>query len=254
MYPGDMAISSVFYPSSGFTAAVFLGCNEGLTREITNRLRVAENSTSHPLLVIGMLVEIERKRHLRLVDDQVFTAMKQIYSSRDMESAPTTSESNGAHKYLQDSWFAITRLRSELENWKLQLELMIEHVDYLERDVFAEPCLTDSDATGSTRNSLAGLSTSSDSTLIGPELYKDLGDKPVDLESPSSKEISQIPEVDWRQHGRDTGRRIKKRLRVIMNDYDKQIRECTMAIEGLQLDTQMVRLKHLLLRVLHAQG
>lgn len=207
---------------------------------------MAENSTSHPLLIIGILVEIERERHLHLVEDQVHSAMKQVYSSKDASPVPTESNHQPANHSI-DSWYAISQLRSELETWRLQIELMIEHIDHLEKGIFTEPFPTN---LGARRNSLVDCSPISDSTLISTENYKDLAGKPVDLEPLWTKGSPQVPAVNWRRHGRDTGRRIKKRLLVIINDYDKQIRECTTVIEGLQLDTQMVRIAPLLTRLL----
>jgi hypothetical protein len=210
---------------------------------------VAENSTSHPLLIVGILVEIERERHLRLVEEKVHSAMKKVYSSKNLGPLPATSKLEGEH-YSIDSWYAISQLRTELETWKIQMELMIEHIDHIEKDIFVEPGHT---ALGASADSLVECPSVSDLTLMNTDDYREMAERPICQEASWRKGDPQVQEDHWRHHGRDTGRRIKKRLRVIINDYDKQIRECTTVIDGLLLDTQMVRMAHAFTLFLQAE-
>lgn len=218
-------MSSVFYPKSGFTAAVVFGCNKTLTDDIAGRMRAAENSTSHPLLMMGVVAEIERERHSKLVREQVFQLLGRVYALSKQEQISTTSTIQRDH-YSIDSWIKISQLRSELQTWKAQLSRMVEHIDQLEDEVFKEQ----------TSNPFKGSFGSYSDTIVEEDMSLD--DEKTCLRRSASDE------VNWKHHGRKTGRRIKRRLREISNDYDQSIRECTMVIDGLILATQMVCIEH----------
>lgn len=47
-------------------------------------------------------------------------------------------------------------------------------------------------------------------------------------------------ETNWRGHAAKTGKRMKRRITQIMHDYDKNMRDCDYAVDGLSLATQMV--------------
>jgi hypothetical protein len=227
-----VAVSSVFYPKSGFTAAVFFGCDETLRDDITGRMYSAENATSHPLLIMGILAEIEFKRHSILVRDQVFQLLGRIRALSSQVQITTDSTMKKDH-YSVESWYKISQLRSELQTWKVQLAHMVEHIDQLEKEVFTEQSYSSS----STFKDVVPDSPSSDTTQVETDDLEEVDEK---LIKQHDEHTSTTDEVDWRQHGLQTGRRIKSRLRVIMNEYDQKIRECTMVIDGLILATQMV--------------
>lgn len=227
-----MAVSSVFYPKSGFTAAVFFGCDETLREDITGRMYTAENATSHPLLIMGIVAEVERERHSILVRDQVFQLLGRVSALSNPVQITTDSTMKKDH-YSVESWFKISQLRSELQTWKVQLAHMVEQIDQLEEEVFTEQ----SYSSPSTFKDAVPESPTSDTTQVATDDLDEVDEK---LIKQQEEHTSTPDEVDWRQHGRQTGRRIKRRLREIMNDYDQRIRECTMVIDGLILATQMV--------------
>lgn len=219
-----MAVASVFYPDSGFTAAMFLGCSKPVRDDIAGRIRSAENSTSHPLLILGFLAEIERQRHIDLVEGQVCQLLGRLHALSKPEEISTTSTMRGDH-YSLESWVRISELRSELETWKVQLSRMVEHVDELERDVF-----TDEHCSGSSSRLRSGSS----GTAVEVHILDEYAEK---THGPAT---SAFEEANWKQHGRHAGRRIKRRLAEIIHEYDQNIRRCTIFIDGLILATQMV--------------
>ncbi|KAK3346510.1 hypothetical protein B0T25DRAFT_592676 [Lasiosphaeria hispida] len=104
--------------------------------------------------------------------------------------------------YSVDLWIEVSQLRSALETWKAQLNKMLEHINELERDIWAMP----EDRLGSLRM------TDSTSTLTA---------RPRQLIA------------------KETGRRMQRRLKEILCEYDQKIRECTMVIDGMALSTQL---------------
>jgi hypothetical protein len=224
-----VAVSSVFYPGSGFTAALFLGCSKPVTNDIAGRIRSAENSTSHPLLIIGFLAEIERERHVNLVERQVFQLLSRLHALSRPEQISATSTMHG-DSYSLKSWIRISELRSELETWKVQLSRMVQHIDELEQDVFI-----DQSSSGASASLRSGSSvTEVETTVVDERDSESLG-----LRKTASEE------ANWRQHGRDAGRRIKRRLTEIIHEYEQNMRRCTIFIDGLALATQMVMSEYL---------
>ncbi|KAB5572487.1 hypothetical protein GE09DRAFT_1099696 [Coniochaeta sp. 2T2.1] len=196
LHIGDMAVSSVFYPDTGFTAATVFGCSQSAIEDILGRLDAAADSITHPLLIIGIVVELEYKRHDDLVRDQVTKLIQRVLDLSNLEEISTTSKVRKDY-YSVGAWIDVNQLRSDLQTWKVQLDRMIEHIDQL-NDTFE-----------------------------------------MKITSPTSSCSVGSADPGWRQQAAITGRRLKKRLKEIIHDYDKNIRECNMALEGLALATQM---------------
>lgn len=205
-WPGDMGASCTFHRNIGFTSAIIFGCDAEMREAIAARIENSEKSSAHPLLIMGILAEVERERHLALVGKQVKNLLQRVYNLSNQEQISQSSVL-GAHNYSVDSWISVSQLRSGLETWKEQLQKMISHITELELDIVR----------------------SSSRTM--PE---------VDLSIPS--------QGTWQESCVQSGQRIAKRLREIVNEYDEKIRECTIVIDGVSLAAQMVRQWH---RYLH---
>ncbi|KAB5571981.1 hypothetical protein GE09DRAFT_1097788 [Coniochaeta sp. 2T2.1] len=194
--PGDLAVSSVFYPKSGFTAAVVFGCSQSVKEEIAERMSRLENSTSHPLVIMGMIAEIELKRQDDMVGSHVADLLQRMADLTNYEQISTTSKVRKDH-YSVASWIGITSLRNSLQTWQVQISRMIEHLDHLQVMFEAD---------------FSRLHNDNSSVTVGQ---------------------------GWQRHGAKTGRRMKRRLREIIHEYDKYIQHCNMSIEGMSLATQM---------------
>lgn len=136
--PGDLAISSVFYPASGFTAAIVFGCTGDLKDQIIGRLKMtqSENWSSHPLLIIGILVELERTRHREQVKERTGLMMQRVLDlHNDDVNLTTTTARLKKDNYSVMVWIKIIQLRDSMQSWKAQLQRMIEHADQLEREI-----------------------------------------------------------------------------------------------------------------------
>ncbi|KAI0127338.1 hypothetical protein BJ170DRAFT_625050 [Xylariales sp. AK1849] len=98
------------------------------------RIANLEETCSHPLLIVGILAEVERERHLNLVKSRVFELLQRVYAMSNDEKISETSELH-RETISVDSWLKVTQLRTGLESWKVQLLEMITHIDALEIDV-----------------------------------------------------------------------------------------------------------------------
>lgn len=198
-----MGASCTFHRSFGFTSAIVFGCDEEMREAIAARIENSEKSSTHPLLIMGILAEVERERHLALVGQQVNNLLQRVYSLSNQEQISQSSVL-GAHNYSVDSWISVSQLRSGLETWKEQLQKMISHIAELELDIVQSSCSKTTEA-----------------------------------------DLSSLSEGAWQKPCIQSGRRIAKRLREIVNEYDEKIRQCSIVINGVSLAAQMVRLNSL---------
>lgn len=198
-----MGASCTFHRNYGFTSAIVFGCDEEMREAIAARIENSEKSSTHPLLMMGILAEVERERHLALVGQQVNSLLQRVYSLSN-QGEISQSSVLGAHNYSVDSWISVSQLRSGLETWKEQLQKMISHIADLELDIVRSSC---------------GKTTEIDLSILSKD--------------------------SWQRSCILSGRRIAKRLREIVNEYDEKIRECGIVINGVSLAAQMVRYWHL---------
>lgn len=64
--PNDLALSSTYLPHARTTYSVIYGCSEKHLQAIQKRIHTAGDDTNHPLLMVGIFVELE---HRRLIDE-----------------------------------------------------------------------------------------------------------------------------------------------------------------------------------------
>ncbi len=155
----------------------------------------------------------------------------------------------GAQKRKQEkrtAYLDTAYLRNGLIGWSAQLSKMIQHVEDLETNQFAEkgiPEVITSDLKMQNifENSKTGLEmiaikrqdsdTSRDHNM--PETASDL------CSSDAAVRHRSKPEKNKHQMRR-AGRKIKERLEAIIDEYEEKIRDCTMRVEGMAMATQWV--------------
>jgi hypothetical protein len=168
---------------------------------------------SHPMLLPGILAELERARHLKLVDDSLGHLLEGISKLKRVPDWKNLYSQKDQPNDSVDLWLDVSGLRNMLENWKEQLLKMIAHVDELSNRNFKAEDL-------SKCSSDLGCSQESQSVV---------------------KSLPPIHEEEkFKERMRQTGARIKDRLEEIMCDYNEKVRECTMILDGMSLATQMV--------------
>lgn len=196
-----MGASCTFHRDFGFTTSIVFGCNEEMRESIAARIENSEGASAHPLLIMGILAEVERERHLKLVEQQVHALLQRVYNLSNQEQISQSSVL-GAEHYSVDSWIGVSQLRKGMECWKEQLQKMITHIADLEVDINRRKSFDE-----------------------------------VELKVNSSLPITTI----WQMACTQSGRRIAKRLLEIVSEYDDKIRECSIVIDGVSLAAQMVR-------------
>ncbi|KAF7517971.1 hypothetical protein G7054_g13631 [Neopestalotiopsis clavispora] len=205
---GDLAVSSTFERKRGFTKSIVFGCNAETTDAIAARIENFDGSFTHPLIVIGILVELERERHYKLVKSEVTGLLKRVYEISNNNTVSESPETHGQNISI-DSWAKVSHLRTGLESWKKQLIKMIAHIDELECQLKRKP--------------------SAQTTHL------EVDDTYLVLDSKIAVDTS-----EWHSGCIETGRRIKNRLVEILCEYEENIKDCTMVIDGVTLASQMV--------------
>ncbi|KAI5920486.1 hypothetical protein F4810DRAFT_723321 [Camillea tinctor] len=219
----DLAFTATFFPQTGITYAILFGCPENMKNEIIGRLSSAMNDSAHPLLVPGILVEIERIRHIKVVDETI-TELENRISELDVlanMSGVADPDTERKNQLKREAWLNTGYLRNQLVTWKNQLSKMLAHMNELEDQVFRpEPSCV------SLRCSSKGHSKKQcclrDTEENGDSIWRKDKD----------------PETSVDNHIRWTGNKIKGRLRDIIEEYDEKIRDCTMRLDGMTMATQ----------------
>ncbi|KAM7213291.1 phenylalanine--tRNA ligase alpha subunit [Rhypophila decipiens] len=70
-FPDDVALSSAYLPDSKTSFSVFYGCSPDQMADIETSLRSTGGIVDHPLLCMGILGELERKRLVDLAEDLI---------------------------------------------------------------------------------------------------------------------------------------------------------------------------------------
>ncbi|KAI0183768.1 hypothetical protein EV127DRAFT_506397 [Xylaria flabelliformis] len=137
-WPGDLALSMTYFPLRRVTYGVLYGCDAEIKEAILARLHNSEDAACHPLLLIGIFTELERKRQLNLVRDGLDALHSTILNlsrpAGDVGSMGVDRELSGTHAI--DPWLDIHHLKNSLESWKEQLAKIAEHIDELSENWF----------------------------------------------------------------------------------------------------------------------
>ena len=203
-------MTATYFPQNGLTFAILFGCPLSVEEEILRRLSFATAEAAHPLLMPGIFAELERNRHVPIVEttiDELETRIFELdFQSSDMEGMPD-SEAKKRNQAKRSAWLDTTYLKNGLVSWSTQLAKIRQHADELKETVFkprmdekGENCLQDTDR---------------------------------------SFMVQQEPETSH-ERLRRVGDKINSRIQGIIDEYDDKIRDCTMRVEGMAMATQWV--------------
>ncbi|KAF5972431.1 hypothetical protein FCOIX_9350 [Fusarium coicis] len=255
-WDGDLAVSATYFPNCRLTFAVMFGCPLSVEAEILTRLETATYEIWHPLLVPSMLVEIERRRHLPIIDGTLDEIEARFLELDEPESLRhiTEAEKLTRKEAKRSSWLDMLYLRNQLMSWNMCLEAFHEHIEQLSRTTFrdinipseSEPQSSDeftfhgdsSSDSGADWNSPIGKSSlvNSQENHETNQTYTDV--TPVNLDVDMSQKLESIRSP--RSHMRRTSAKVQARLREVIKDYNEKIRECTAGFEGMAMTTQWV--------------
>jgi hypothetical protein len=210
----DLALTATYFPQSGLTFAILFGCPLSVEEEILRRLSFATAEASHPLLMPGIFAELERSRHVPIVEttiDEIETRIFELdFQSSDIEGMPD-SETKKRNQAKRSAWLDTTYLRNGLVSWNTQLVKIPQHADELKETIFKR--------------------------RIDEKREKRVQDTEQDTERPFMAQ--QEPEAS-NEMLRRVGDKISGRIQGIINEYDDKIRDCPMRVEGMAMATQWV--------------
>ncbi|KAF9776276.1 hypothetical protein IL306_005573, partial [Fusarium sp. DS 682] len=247
----DLAVSATHFPHCGLTFAIMFGCTLSVEAEVLKRLTTATYEICHPLLVPSILVEIERKRHLPIVEDTLDELEARIQElDEDPESVQGIAEEEkvARKEAKRSAWLDMLYLRNQLMSWNTCLEALYKHTGLLNRTIFLEAYMRyqyrddytveSSDSEGSFSDSESDSNESANEVPLVDILLNDQTRGPK-----ISQAVSEVPQTDFYQeptseslkpsksHMRRTGTKIQGRLQEIIKDYNEKIRECTTGVE-----------------------
>ncbi|KAH6856098.1 hypothetical protein B0I37DRAFT_366552 [Chaetomium sp. MPI-CAGE-AT-0009] len=127
--PDDLALSTTYIPSTGVTYSVVYGCNDSQMDEIWRRMSSASDHADHPLLVVGIFMELDRERLIGMAEclADKFTLGSDILENKSWES--TNPKMQGYLEVCLRSRTLIDYIRAV----KRQLAKVLVEIDELEK-------------------------------------------------------------------------------------------------------------------------
>jgi len=269
----------------GLTCAIVYGTTIKTEKAMLERLRNVRHEAAHPLLIPGILAEIELIRHTGLVDSMINEVEAKILELDMQTSKPRDHRQIDVERRNQskrETWLNLSYLRNSIMTWKIQLLKIIEHANSLHASPAASangPGNVSHDArcvnaTYGREFIQLGYPTHNGTSLEIPlfdrrpnELNVENAHGPrhswshmQDSESfGMNKNCIEYPlqlherkdGLVWDDHVRGVGQKITARLSTIIDDYDEKIRDCNMRVDGMAMATQWVSSHFFPLLVLH---
>jgi len=195
------------FPTRKLTFAVVFGCSREQEKTVISRLKTAREDVAHPMLLPGIVAELERKRQFDAVDDMIDELERRIL---ELDSEPFTTRNQhgttqvGRSRHKTKAWHDMSFLRTGLQGQKTLLTRMRKHVDEF-------PLVAKYQSEAAYR----------DAETVRSELETKL----LDLDGDCIKKA---------------GTRMKDRLLDLMDEYDEKIRYCLMRVEGMEMAAQWV--------------
>lgn len=240
----DLALTVTHFPHSGRTYAILFGCPLYVEEDVITRLCYSGVEASYPLLLPGIFAELERDRHIDIVEkymDDLEAKILELDYQPSIDQQMFGSDSESRNRDKRSQWLDTTYLKNGLVTWSIQLSKMVSHTEELGRDTLFRPAKDF--PVGKNSGQFAN-----DGKPIEP--------LPSELAPPGTRELkhqlardSAVALDDRRDEGgewrelemRRIGAKVNDRLQAIIEEYEEKIRECTMRIDGMAMATQWVR-------------
>ena len=267
----DLAFTATYFPHCGLTFAVLFGCPLSAEKEVLRRLTFAKADAAHPLLMPGIIAEIERARQVQIVEttiDELEARIFQLdFQSSDMEDF-SESEAETQNQQKRSAWLNTTYLRNSLISWNTQLAKLRQHTDELNVEVFKSASVRSVPRRANIEVENDWVNTTMEEHKLNemqsmnrfgvfdgpPDETMEHDSFEIDVERPDFKArdgnaVSQHRERHQRPIGRKdqeeskellqrVGQKIKDRVQTIIDEYDEKIRDCTMRVDGMAMATQ----------------
>lgn len=230
----DLALTVTHFPCSRLTYAVLFGCPTYIEDEVIKRLSSAGEAAGYPLLLPGIFAELERNRHIKIVEDYMDDIEEKIF---ELDSRPSIMQqmhnsNTDRSRNKRSQWLDTTYLRNGLITWSEQLAKMTRHTNEL-RDTLFKP----------TRNH--NFQIESDDYKYSNSTQKLHLNRREKHESNAEKDWRERTDEDYwdedeghKSEMRKIGVKVNDRLHSIIEEYEEKIRECTMRVDGMAMATQ----------------
>lgn len=238
----DLALTATHFPHSGRTYAILFGCPIYIEEQVITRLCYSGVEASYPLLLPGIFAELERDRHIDIVEkymDHLEEKILELDCQPSIDQQMRGSDSESRNREMRSQWLNTTYLKNGLITWSIQLSKMASHTAEL-RDTLFMPVKHPTDGKNS------GQFANHNKPVEHVPL--DLSDLRIcevkdQLPRDSAIELDDCRDDDgeWRKlEMKRIGAKVNDRLQAIIEEYEDKIRECTMRIDGMAMATQWV--------------
>ncbi|KAF4344808.1 kinase [Fusarium beomiforme] len=129
---GDLALSATYFPHSKLTFAVLFGCSLSIEAEILTRLGKTAHEIGHPLIMPGIVFELELSRHQSVVEEELKEVEARALGVSDfmiMLRDGTLRTQEVKKKTKRDKFLDLKYLTGQLNDWKNALRAMHDHAD-----------------------------------------------------------------------------------------------------------------------------
>ena len=255
----DLAATTTYFPRYDLTFSIMFGCTLSVEAEILTRLGRTTYEIYHPLLVSSLIVELERKRHLPIVEDtidQVETRILELDQDPESLESIKQREKVALKEAKRSAWLDMLYLRNQLLSWSSCLEALDKQAKHLNHRASRKTFALHPWRYQGTGGLSDGDDSSSDCSLDSDQSFEswpiDEAHDPI-VEGLASRQLANAEAAELYYHEpcgsqrtsgsyiKRTGTKIRGRLQEIKKDYNEKIQECTSGIEGMVMSTQWVR-------------
>ncbi|KPM37027.1 hypothetical protein AK830_g9517 [Neonectria ditissima] len=251
----DLALTATYFPHCNMTFAILFGCPISVEEQMLTRLNLATSEAIHPLLIPGIFTELERVRHIEVVEttvDELETRILELDPKSMGDEVMSAADKAERDQAKRNAWLDTTYLRNQLISWNTHLEKLRHHVEDLNQTVFSPPSqmkVHTSDVTESIKTS----SPDPEDRVPRSSGHEEMSQFDEKSALDASSETSTAE--DCQQHEppmeilntesvgmmRQIGNKIQDRVQDIIGEYEEMIRDCTMRVDGMSMATQWVR-------------
>ncbi|KAF9761300.1 hypothetical protein IL306_003868 [Fusarium sp. DS 682] len=98
--------------------------------EVLTRLSKATHEVCHPLVMPGIMIELERKRHMRIVEEELHEVEARARGQEEFITMLQHGTKRQVRKKMKrDEFLDVKHLCGQLSDWKDALEAMHDHAD-----------------------------------------------------------------------------------------------------------------------------
>ncbi|GAB1316487.1 hypothetical protein MFIFM68171_06697 [Madurella fahalii] len=138
----DLALTCTYFPHCALTFAIVFGCTVSVEEEILNRLSsISTVEATHPLVMPGIIAELERLRHINAVEATIDELEARIF---ELDFKPSnmdelaSAEAGKKNNERRNAWLDTAYMSNQLVNWNTQLARMAACAVSLDNTVFKQ--------------------------------------------------------------------------------------------------------------------